>query len=56
MAEIDHEKLQTHSADGVDLTLIRMCLQMSVSQRIDALEQMANLTLEARDRARTAKA
>jgi hypothetical protein len=37
---------QTHSEDGVDVTLIRQMLSLTPAERLDVLERSARATLE----------
>jgi hypothetical protein len=44
----DSPQLPTHSADGVDLTLIRWMLSLTPAERLETLQQHVNSVLRIR--------
>ena len=48
MAPESAHQSETHSEDGVDLTLIRWMLSLTPAERLEFLEQQVNCILEIR--------
>ena len=49
MAPEPTAEIQTHSADGVDLTLIRWMLSLTPAQRLDVLQRNLSSVLSIRE-------
>ena len=47
--DVADARLPTHSPDGVDLGLIRWFLRLSPAQRLETLQNLVDLAVEARN-------
>ena len=48
LREKTRARKKTHSADGVDLTVIRWMLRLSLTERLEALQRQVNALVELR--------